>query len=100
MDLDEALVVVLLLIYLATLSFLVFVSGRVSTRTLLINLVILAVYSAYFGMHYYYWGSPGSAVVWWFYYLVFIAVHWICNATLLTVRLLRKQTERDNRVID
>jgi heme/copper-type cytochrome/quinol oxidase subunit 4 len=100
MDSDEALVVLLLLIYLTTLSFLVFVSGRVSTRTLLINLVILAVYSAYFGMHYYYWGSPGSALVWWFYYLVFIAFHWICNGVLLIVRLLRKREQKDNGIID
>lgn len=92
MNADELLVVVLLLIYLSTLMYLALISRKRSTWILIINLGILLLYSIYFGIQFHY-GEPSSGLAWWFYYLVFLTIHWICNGTLLILRLVRQHTK-------
>jgi ABC-type Co2+ transport system permease subunit len=86
---DNLYLLICYLVYGLTLLILTLKSKN-RTKTLVINLTILFIYSGFLLYNLKYNSSGGSGLVWLIYLMIALGLHWITNLISLINKLLRK----------
>jgi len=86
---DNLYLLICYLVYGLTLLLLTFKSKN-RTKTLVINLTILMIYSGLLLYNLKYNSSGGSGLVWLVYLMIALGIHWIVNFINLINKLVRK----------
>jgi len=94
MDEDNLYLLICYLIYGLTLTLLVFRS-KLKSKTLLVNLMILCIYSGLFFYNFRFNSSGGSGLLWLVYLMLALGLHWLINLIGIAVTFFKRKEAKE-----